>query len=806
MKSLSTMFNRLRFLAPGTSARSESRSNYISSSGATLLEFCIVFPVFILFVLAIIDFSRYLAVQGILTNSSQRAASLAATIEGLDVDDSTSSDYTTAYEAVKTESLALMSGFISKEPGISMQYINEPPQIIVPEIAEGESRRQLMMNVPIEVRMTATVVPLLPFLGPLRVESSTFAYREPRQLATLPIKTDCNNNPQGSANYDKQDCPCGNYAWWDNSIDECRCMGNLIGDPNIECGCEENYQLVASTNTAWCHCGLTNEQCGVGQAVNTNECKCVCDASKGFIGTAPDCSCAEGFTVKNGACRCAADCPENYTQNPDDCSCHCPSPFSERGGACTCAEGTHQQGSSCICNAPEPPCQGGQVQDPVNCACQCPSPCPAEMTQDSTSCDCTCTSDKKVVSGESCICDPALACPDTWVMNPEDCMCECPSGTSDHGGVCECTGDNQELVNGECQCRETACASNQNFDQQTCACVCTTGFSPTQNGGCECSNTNHVDQGDGTCACPSNLPECGSGQTRNSETCACECPTGSTANGTECTCDNPNSRFENGQCVCETIACASNEVFDQETCTCVCSNDFSDGGSGDCVCKNSNHVDQGNGTCACPTNLPECSGGSVRNTETCACDCPSDSSWDGSACVCSDSARELVGGSCECITKASDCPDNSTYSSTSCTCTCNTGFVEQGETCGCADANKEVSGSSCVCRSDLPDCEGSLVRNTDTCTCTCLGDKVQMGTECLCPAGQVEESAGSNECKCPTSCLARATQLTNCTCACASGYTYHPDHGCLHTVRCLANRGFPCGTVLPNGECSDCPE
>jgi len=784
-------------------------------AGVSILEFTFVFPIFLILFGAVIDVSRYLAVKALLTHGVQNAAALAAVVDGIDSSDRESTVFIQARSAVLDEALSPVKTFVSTESGSGMQYLNSAPEVRLPPVVTSVSTRQSFMREPIEVEMNATVHTFLPLFPTLRVRVMATAYREPRQIPTLPVRTDCNDHPHGSELYGTEACPCGTNAYWNFASGECNCYISLsggipiTGDPELACHCPENYKLQPysiGSVYAYCVCNITDANCGVGWRANTAQdvCDCVCDTAKGFVASGEDCVCPAGRVVNtNGECVCADACGANFVLNTSSCACGCYSPFVLAGDECRCPGGTHQSGEDCVCNEPDPPCEGGQVMNTDTCICECPDACPDGTYQDPVSCTCGCPSDSRVFDGTSCQCDPEITCdsPKMVDTSDEDCGCICPPRMTDDGsGGCQCSNPNEIIEEGACICPELQCPPNQHQSEGYCGCECNPGLiREDEYSVCQCINENHVIEGDGSCGCAEDPSICTGGRVLNPETCSCECPVGSSPDASgDCRCSAANHQIIGGACECVQPQCASNTYWDEASCSCLCRPDFTLGGSGSCTCTNTYKVDLGDGTCGCATSADSCAADRVFSDEVCACICPEGSNPDATGeCECNEENYEVVNGQCECQQQA--CGDYEIWNEDLCKCVCSSGFSRSGDgSCQCTNTNHEVNAEgTCSCPNGSESCTGDHIFSEQTCECICPpGASADGGGECHCDAANYEIIGGTCECV-EAACNSNETWNSGaCSCVCGADFTSSAEGSCV----CINSNYVDLG----NGSCG-CP-
>ncbi len=232
------------------------RSTPRAVKGATLVEFAVVFPIFVVAVLGIVDVARLFAIQAILNKGADEGLAVASTIANLNVDFPgrriDSSDYVSFREArfratdaaVRLPRDTLLGGFNSSASAhlLEVRYAdsglrkNNPatpdptastsaavirpgdsPSVIYPDgsavviqhpslpvIAAGTRLDDLFEHHPIRVEVWASVTPLLPFIGPkiLRGVATGFRERVPRgRFGVLDPRTIAyvGYNPPGAA-------------------------------------------------------------------------------------------------------------------------------------------------------------------------------------------------------------------------------------------------------------------------------------------------------------------------------------------------------------------------------------------------------------------------------------------------------------------------------------------------------------------------------------------------------------------------------------------------------------------------------
>jgi hypothetical protein len=228
--------------------------------------------------------------------------------------------------------------------------------------------------------------------------------------------------------------------------------------PSTECF----GNFVVNTDNCQCQCGITEEDCGVYEKFNTEDCQCV-----------------------NSNCSYIEDCALGNIWNFDVCGCiknECP-------GSDQCPEGqAFDSNCECQCTANENECDS--FFDHFTCSClshdECEEEdCPLGWRWDDKICQCVainCPETEECENNfgfdENCKCQCSLeqeSCqPFEW-FSKEDCACypnficdivsECPLGESWNGSddVCAC-------VPNECKNIEP-CGENHEYNQN-CECMC----------------------------------------------------------------------------------------------------------------------------------------------------------------------------------------------------------------------------------------------------------------------------------------------------------------------------------------------
>ncbi len=192
------------------------RINRVREKGATMIELALILVLFLAFIFAFIDFSRYFAVKATLTRGCQRGVNFASTQPTVNAEDNS---YNLLLPAIQAEALiapkstffaqpsaysqvmhkyargttdepnsnvlVLRPGEVARRKDPSGNYFNVTYPITVPADALASTMQARLNNYPVYVEMTGTVYTTLPFLPDLTVRSSAFGYREPSATSRL---------------------------------------------------------------------------------------------------------------------------------------------------------------------------------------------------------------------------------------------------------------------------------------------------------------------------------------------------------------------------------------------------------------------------------------------------------------------------------------------------------------------------------------------------------------------------------------------------------------------------------------------
>ncbi len=343
-----------------------------------MLEFAVVFPIFLLLVITFVDAARYVVARGVVSTALENALSRAATIPNLDLSVSASDSPARQAEVqqaiqraresvLETAGQAGMSGVLSPVRGQGIAWIDSIT-LVLPTPAANESMEEAMRTKPISVVITAKMKTFSPLLPELSIERKVTGFREARKVASLPIPVDCNGNRITSGNFFAAACPCVSPRMaWNAGQMKCVCVAGLIptADGN-DCRCADNrmdYQWGTCVCRApflsvfgGCQCPAPRVQVNGSDGLPT--CACLqssCSSGLEFDPVGCGCVCASGPTVQdfwnpmNATC---GTCNENQNWNPVLKSCVC------KVEPTNCSYGWNN--SSCECNEPY---DGGDSDD-----------------------------------------------------------------------------------------------------------------------------------------------------------------------------------------------------------------------------------------------------------------------------------------------------------------------------------------------------------------------------------------------------------------------------------------------------------
>lgn len=427
-------------------------SKELSQRGATMIEFAIVIPLFLLVVMASIEFARFRLAKGVVDAGAQRAVDVASTIAGLNSEDDSAPGYQDALARIEGAANKISRSVLSNGESESTFKVTGNPIVTIPEPRFGEKRTDAMQRAPIVVEIPATytpfflpsVLPSIPFTG------KAAGFREPIQRTSMPVPIDCRGLGLGSDGF-WQDCPCSDSATvWDPSSRSCVCGDDFsnAGEGGVECLCSGSGSL----NSSGDGCSCPDLDCPPGQTLDTDACECSCPPGSSYDGRS-----------------CVCDDPDKELIF---------SKFSSTG-ECGCRDSL-----KCI--------NTGLVLDPDTCECVC-SPteeqaCEASGGSLASDCSCSCPAPQMVPSSSSlCECAPGYdesQCGGLTEFNQETCLCECSQDAED-----DCEDSGGSFNHSDCACH--SCPSNKVIGSDgTCVCprqsICHGVLVPDGNCGCSC--------------------------------------------------------------------------------------------------------------------------------------------------------------------------------------------------------------------------------------------------------------------------------------------------------------------------------
>lgn len=617
-----------------------------------MVEFAIALPVFLLFVLFVLDLARMYRTHFSLDEAASEAAALASTIPELANDELAGGvpKNEAALQAVRTQVKEVVRKSLGQSISDSQIDVNLPTYTTT--LADE------LQNQPIEVVVRLPFKALMAAYNPVtEIEVRALAFREFPSHSTTPYALDCMGNPvtDGSPTH-IDDCVCDEddpLRRPDPVSGACsRCIGDTIlaytPDP-------ENP-------------GLYKTQCScptVGM---------VADGSG-------SCSCPQGTITYEQVSQQYA----SYAQ--DGCYCD--------PAAITC------QGDL----VPLIPENGHLISDPENCGCGCPHEA-AVSSEDPLSCEC----DLECAPVETTNYKTGQPVITVYALDPERCRCKTCQGANqfvDGEGLCQCDMETIKpicaasgyIVNPEaCSCQTCQSAGFSSYHTSTDGenCVCNASALTTA-----CSAANKpVDLAQ--CKCGSSCP----GQSvLNPTTNQCDCNQAAES----LACHNSNRPFNAAQCKCEQ-ACQGESAIDptSNTCTCdqaaeqlKCHNQNRPFDAGSCSCKpacpGQGSVNTSTNQCDCPISAGDCNANQLFEQENCRCvDCPPGKTVQNGACVC---ANGLTAADCH----AQDLPFDGENCRCGSNCTQPYEFNDSNNRCECAltcSSPKKLDRSNCRCVCD----------------------------------------------------------------------------------------------------------
>lgn len=671
-----------------------------------MLEFVIAFPVLLLIVLGLFDFSRIILAKTIIRSGALRASELATVIQNLELEDDVAHPdrtelrqeallelyrravdlpITAGYGVTDVSKFAKLVPFPESERSAlpANSFVELPPgepslSAVIIELPDpstnlGVDINQIFQEHPIKIQLNAEVTPFLPFLSPVRFTERIEVYREPRNIATKPVKLDCHGDPLVPG--EEVVCPCPSPG------------PGLPPPPNMvlnsdrtSCVCKDTYTY-HSTGSGGCLCDSAHEEktnpdgskyCACRQGVcptdpahpndpilNQNfslkECKCV------------DSDCPTGTIVReDGSCggcntqNCAA-LGSGYVPDPND-NCACKTcdvlyganpPRNGIDGVCVCANR----------DTDKPNCTQTQIWNEQQCKCvECGGKFVANAAH--TLCECSDAAISLALQGTAA---GSWACSGPGgAFYFDRTICDCrncvyggygPSGTGVH--IAEQTSSNNVVnidghpvpqscqcnayatgTTGSCTCIPTTCPGNTIQENHFCFCV-DCGAHRTKTGPNNCTCNNLIANGYNA------ITLCPAGQAFHGGGCWCYACGGydkgysdkDYSNGYVCKCAitpaqcPANTHFVDlGIGGCDCVACTAAD-YQNNVAGCVCDPNLSG-------CSNTQSVDS---TCQCH-DCPPCQVRDPANPAQCMNPCGSD----GTRCIndglCCLSGQNVVNG------------------------------------------------------------------------------------------------------------------------------------------------------------------
>lgn len=359
-----------------------SRQECAAESGATMLEFAIVALVFLVCVIAVIDFGRVYLIQSLLSSAANRAVSSASVISGFESSDSDVADAALASVRATAVDFAVSTLLSPVGTPSAAQLFNPNAdavsgvEFILPAgYSEDDSRPRSLESEPIQVRMFARVHLFTPLLSPLTLSGYAAGYREARITFSAPIALDCEGVPLAEGGNAVEGCECptdpdNTKKEYDPKLGICVCQGNLV-PAGEDCVCPPDPVRAADLDgDNYCDCTITKEYClteypsadpsKVGYKKEAGAGKCKCFQCSGVM--------IADQTTDYGTCVCPTGSPTEADCNAlgkifSGCACaDCAAPtvFIASQKACLCSNwdscgptrwADWGNGCSCVCNS-----------------------------------------------------------------------------------------------------------------------------------------------------------------------------------------------------------------------------------------------------------------------------------------------------------------------------------------------------------------------------------------------------------------------------------------------------------------------
>ncbi|MBR4931972.1 MAG: hypothetical protein IKZ02_02975, partial [Alphaproteobacteria bacterium] len=322
-------------------------------------------------------------------------------------------------------------------------------------------------------------------------------------------------------------------------------------------------------------------------------------------------------------------------------------------------------------------------------------------------------------------------------------ICECPTGTTDIGGICKtnCKGGKEFNSAGVCECPggttdvkgicRTNCTGNFAFDGEGNCTVCIKNWY-----GDDCNTFCTATWSNGECLCVGDAYwggdsciDCGTNQQVNETKTGCECKSNWYGNDCSVYCDESVATMDGGVCICtdnskywngqSCLSCGTNKIWK----------------NGACACDDTSYPD-GEQCIQCPS-------GTTPTANGCKCDGDNEY-WTGDFCL--------------------TCDSNATFDAENNECICNTGYYGSGTSCS--------------------ECKKPRITN-------------ETNTECVCPNGTNWTGEDTNRCEEPDDGSGGVTDM------CDSGLVWDSVNGECVSSSCSSSTTCPHGYVcdITDGRC-----
>ncbi|MGI6524552.1 MAG: TadE/TadG family type IV pilus assembly protein [Bdellovibrionota bacterium] len=679
------------------------KNNNVRNCGATMVEFAIGIPIFLILILGIIDFSFALYAKTTIQNAAEQAAQLAAVVPDLEdvVKDLCVVNMNTGQEecsevgiqenapamiSIRDRAYKYMEGFLIgtlNDKEIEERKVNDKGVVQLLAVRDDEqgkatdkgiieiklpvqgakyalegeateeskSLRDGLTRIPIEVTVHTKYKTLSPWIPDFVFTAKASAYRELSTKSNMPPLLECEKDEDG----------------------KCLCKPELIN-------CNTAYQVAIRDERGVCACVNNTTNCGPNEVLYTDEegsgCRCLYDIEgSGFV-----CAGVVGTYETGGGCYCN-NCAENQEYSAEDNSCVCD--YSKlvwkEVGDSICCDNSANPTPTDLKPTDEATFEGCKTV--VNSACQCVQ-CGSNAHASEDGLECVCNDNYvKNASGNCQICNRGSVKKSDGAGN-EWCECEkglCKSLTpSSQIPTCDCDcEDNQtvQVIDGHWTCVDCPEGTERSANSSSLYCACS---DPAKKGrtardSCDCYKIYTLKEyfkENSNCYDPDH-------QKVNQDNCMCECDVSKLGgldgdkmlqahlikNNDKYTCELS----------CDPNGCKGNKVPSKKSKT---------------ITINEKKETKYYCECQCPKyrdSQDDCTrqGASIFNAETCSCDSCGSGAW---------TVKETKKGYYECV-----CPENFVVTE------------EEGSmVCECP-----LTPEDCITKNGL----GKL--NTDTCACEC---------------------------------------------------------------------------------------